>query len=162
MDGHSVPDEESDLFLCAVAAESVSDALLVLTASDVKSNAELHLREALSCLIEEAGIDPERFGIEPPDGTPQRVSPRGMDIIMEMLQSKAANPSLPSGIWERPLDVRRLDPTRRRAVMLMIEAIPLLDQVDDTDSIGHLQIAIDHAFGVQHVKVRRLRPSAQN
>lgn len=146
-------DEENSLFLSAVAAESVNDALLLL--DGLQCEAEPHLRRAFAILVDYAASEglpagqrnaPESSGAAPKP----TLSSTAIDLLVEQRLTEAEArqagmaPSRRKG--RRRAHVGTFDPIRQRAIMLMIESLSLLDKLGDLDAVTHLQLAIDRAM----------------
>ncbi|MBV2150021.1 hypothetical protein KRZ98_17395 [Sphingobium sp. AS12] len=146
--GRSIEDnEESDEFLCAIAAESVNDAILLL--GELRSGlsaARPHLQAALALLTSEGHITPDSDG-----KSRSTLSSMAIDLMVEkrFLEIEARIQGLDSK--HRPVAPKAQcaasAKARQRALMYMIEALSILDSINDDDAIAHLQLAIDRTIG---------------
>jgi hypothetical protein len=145
-------DEESPAFLCAVAADSVTDALLLI--ADLQCLAEPSLRQALEILIQAASVETSDVGAnqslrsDDPDRTP-KLSSTAIDHLVEERLRRAAkdcDDERTALRYRRRRHAGSFHPDRQRAIMLMIESLSLLDKLDDLDAVTSLQHAIDLAM----------------
>lgn len=149
-------DEESDEFLCAVAAESVNDAILLL--GELKSgtsSAMPLLEQAFALLSEEAHIVSDNPGnAEAPETSEvaprTELSPTAIDLIVDrrLREREAQAKGLDKKKHLRPKDQSAASAqARQQAVLFMVQALGLLDS--DDDATVHLQLAIDRALDRQ-------------
>ncbi len=145
-------DEETEPFLCAVAAESVNDAIQLI--DGMQCDADPLLRRAFEILVTYASTEP---GIEPGSTSRQprqksSLSATAIDLIVQQTLCDAdtaqrkASGSARGKRRRTPAHVGTFDPKRQRAIMLMMEALSLLDQLDDLEAVTHLQLAIDRTI----------------
>ncbi|MBO9579625.1 MAG: hypothetical protein J7498_01890 [Sphingobium sp.] len=147
-------DEETPGFLCAVAAESVNDAILLL--DGLVSEAEPHLRRAREilndCVAEQNGPFYASGQSGETHATPKpTLSASAIDLLVEQRlredEAQQVDLDILGALRRRTrAQVGDFHRHRQRAIMLMIEALSLLDQLGDTDAIVHLQLAIDRAM----------------
>lgn len=138
-------EEETGPFLCAVAAASVNDAILLL--DGMQCEADPLLRRALGILVALAAAGTDDGQVLTP-----ALSASAIDLLVqqrlhetEMQQANDASSRLNKRQAHAP--AAKFDPKLQRAIMLMIEAVSLLDQIDDPVPVTHLQLAIDRAIG---------------
>ncbi|WP_275499921.1 hypothetical protein [Sphingomonas pollutisoli] len=145
-------DDETPGFLCSVAAESVNDAILLL--DGLRCEAEPHLRRAFEILTDylaqqngplgESGIGEGKSAPKP------TLSSSAIDLLVQqrLCEEEAQQAKLGNQRGRRRMrsHVGTFHPHRQRSIMLMIEALSLLDQLEDLDAVTHLQLAIDRAM----------------
>lgn len=151
--------EESDEFLCAIAVESINDAVLLLNElRSGSSKAMPHLERALALLSNQAHIV-ERSRGENAEGGGNvaggrlSLSPMAIDLIVDRRLreieaqaqefEKKACQLCPE---ERTASSGRI---RQQAIMFMVQALGLLDSVHDDAATSHLQLAIDRTLNQQ-------------
>lgn len=170
--GQSVEDnEESDEFLCAVAADSVNDAILLLRElRSGPSSAMCHLEQALALLADEGHpiLDGEEAQAMAEDGRTapgSGLSPMAIDLIVERrLRELDANMHTLNQKERRfrpNLESEASGRIRQQAIMLMVEALGLLDSIHDDDATAHLQLAIDRTLNQQPGLALTGRPGEQ-
>lgn len=143
-------DEENLIFLSAVAAESVNDAIVLL--DGLHCEAETHLRRAFAILVDYAIAGMPRSGETNVLASPLKptLSPTAIDLIVEKrlqeVQAQQIDGTARRKRKHATSHVGTFGPTRQRTIMLMMEALSLLDQIEDTDAVPHLQLAIDRAM----------------
>lgn len=151
--------EENDEFLCAVAAESVNDAILLLR--EVRAGTSIampHLERALTLLVNDGHICVDRAEATGAPGTKDTIvgaglSPMAIDLIVERrlreLDTDIKNLDRKKQRLQRDPQSEMSAQTRQQAIALMIEALGLLGSVHDDEATAHLQLAIDRTLGQQ-------------
>ncbi|RIA46308.1 hypothetical protein DFR49_0846 [Hephaestia caeni] len=149
--------EESDEFLSGVAAESVNDAILIL--GELRSGASAampHLKLALELLVSHSHIQPADGETSPASdqqgaAAKLTLSPMAIDLIVEKrLQEMESGGGGLGRKRRRAAPKEQCDAVakaKQQALMYMIEALGILDSINDEDAIPHLQLAIDRISG---------------
>lgn len=157
-------DEETPGFLCSVAAESVNDAILLL--DGLQCEAEPYLRRAFEILADyltqqNGPVGDNETGKGKVVAKPT-LSSSAIDLLVQqrLCDEEAQQAKLGKARQARKRirsHVGTFAPERQRAIMLMIEALSLLDQLEDHVAVMHLQLAIDRAMdaGTEEVQDSR-------
>lgn len=142
-------DEESEAFLCSVAAECLNDALLVLefVEIDIKSS----LRQLLSALVEHAIVEPDDLkatqSLKPrmAEGSGRKLSPAAREIVENYIACAMTNDPVSPRTFvaaKRAFRVVDASQARQRVILHMMEALSLLHE-EDLEIATPLQVAID-------------------
>ncbi|CAM8663254.1 MULTISPECIES: hypothetical protein [Sphingomonadales] len=160
--------EENDEFLCAIAAESINDAIVLLRElNSGPSIAMPHLENALTLLATDGHSVADCAESTGAPGIKSAVpgaglSPMAIDLIVERrlreLDADMKQFAQKKQILQPHMQSEVVTQTRQQAIALMIEALSLLDSVRDDEATGHLQLALDRAIGQQpDILTRRRR-----
>ncbi|WP_213979263.1 hypothetical protein [Sphingomonas sp. dw_22] len=145
--------EESDEFLCGVAAECVNDALLVLEHFD--TDAKAYLQRALSVLVERGTVESASLkssqSLKPKISSKlkAKLSPAAKEIVENYIACASSRnfATSPRGLIGAKHALRQtgISPGRQRAILLLMEALSVLDEERDREMFSHIQIAMDRA-----------------
>ncbi len=143
--------EESEEFLCAVAAECLNDALLVL--EHVEIGIKIDLQQLLSMLLERATVhcsdlkETQSFKPQLGKAIKHKLSPAAREIVESYIECATAK--YPDALGtvvaaKQALQNPGVSRTRQRVVLHLMEALSLLRE-EDLEIATPLQVAIDRA-----------------
>ncbi|MGI9376342.1 MAG: hypothetical protein ACR2PC_09625 [Tsuneonella suprasediminis] len=159
--------EESDEFLCAVAAESVKDAILLLEQLQAGPSVAIpSLRSALAVLEDEEQVSPATDGES--STADARLSSMGVDLMIEQqLRDIVARRQALGTHGHRNLACGRSSTVvkaRQQAIGHMADAMAILENVNDEDAIACLEFSLAWLAGAplvhrpQALKDEKSRP----